>query len=263
MPFGRTASVTLISLLSWMPAMAEQSSVSASSKAPLPRPEILQIPPNTSNLSPAMPPSAPSAAVELEHESQEDARLPGDAGGSEDKEIIRPNAPKADRAGTAQGTGTLGRSTSRFSVFAELWPLLAVLVVIGVMSLVIKKFMPTRKFAFNSDVLRIVSRTPVGPKQTLMLVKLGRRLLLLGVSPEQIQALTTVDDPDQVAVLLGEAASGRADSMTRAFETSIREESEAYVPELDDEAEEDATVATRGQVQGLLNKVRQLAGRGD
>lgn len=143
----------------------------------------------------------------------------------------------------------------------EAVPLLAVLGLIGVAAYFVKRHLPARNMLMGGQVLQVVARLPVSSKQSLVLVKMGRRLILTGVSGEQISTLCVVDDPDQVATLTAEAASGQPDSIAGAFSDAYQEAAHAYAEEgtLDDDHErETAGAVDGGQVQGLLKKVRQL-----
>jgi len=204
----------------------------------------------------------------------------------EDKAIVhRAVSALSGQSGGAAGNGNENGdvkrrgNNSKYSSLMDLWPLLVVLVVIGGAALLIKKYMPKSRSIFGgSDVLRIVARTPVGTKQQLVLVKLGRRLVLLGVTPERINALNTIDDPNQVAMLMGEAASAQPTSMTQTFAAAMNresavfgenQESAAVFDELIDDEDTSAGIHsddTHGDdipsdVRGLLSKVRQLAHR--
>ena len=208
----------------------------------------------------------------------------------EDKAIVhRAVSALSGRSGGAAGNGNENGdvkrrgNNSKYSSLMDLWPLLVVLVVIGGAAMFVKKYMPKNRSIFGgSDVLRIVARTPIGTKQQLVLVKLGRRLVLLGVTPERINALNTVDDPNQVAMLMGEAASVQPTSMTQTFAAAMNRESAVFnenqgstvFDELIDDEDDaidlhsDDTHSddthghdTPGDVRGLLSKVRQLAHR--
>lgn len=90
--------------------------------------------------------------------------------------------------------------------------------------------------ARQPHLIEVVSRTPIGPKQALCLVRMGPRLLLVGVGPEQLRTLDVIDDPVLAAKLLGQATTERPDSQTVAFSRALETETTLY-----DEAEEDAT----------------------
>jgi len=174
----------------------------------------------------------------------------------EQQTLERPPSPPA-LARLAEDRRTLARSEGGPGAwrFWDALPLLAVLAMIGAIALVLKRFMPARRLLTGAGVLDIVARTPLSGKQSLVLVKMGRRLILLGISPDRVRALDVVDDPDQVATLLGEAAGQKPDSMSAAFADTFRQEAHAYVEE---PVAQNAAIAARGHVQGLLEKVRRL-----
>jgi flagellar biogenesis protein FliO len=145
---------------------------------------------------------------------------------------------------------------SASSTWATLWPLLVVLTLIGAIAYVIKRFTPARRMLTGAGVVDIVARTPVSAKQSLVLAKMGQRLVLIGVCPDRITALAHVDDPDEAALLLGQAASGREDSISHQFVHAFREQASAYAEPDDDE---DQMRPPAGSVRSLLERVRQLA----
>jgi len=55
--------------------------------------------------------------------------------------------------------------------------------------------------------LRVVLRRPLDTRHSLMLVELSGRLLLLSVSPTQVNLLKELDDPDEVGALTGPPVS--------------------------------------------------------
>jgi flagellar biosynthetic protein FliO len=135
----------------------------------------------------------------------------------------------------------------------DAWPLLTVLGLIAAAALVVRRFMPARRMLTGQGVLDVVARASLSGKQSLLLVKMGRRLVLLGVSPERINALAEVEEREEVALLLGEVASTGPDSMSRVFAGSMAKERGAFLPDPLDR--ESAAEASR-HVRGLLEKVR-------
>lgn len=147
------------------------------------------------------------------------------------------------------------RGLGSWSVWDSL-PLLVVLILIGGVALVVKRSMPARRMLGGGGVLSVLARLPVSTKQSLILVKMGRQLVLLGVSPDNISSLSVVSDPEQVAAMVGEVASSKKDSMSRAFSQAFSEESKVYGGLGDEGAE---APSASGHVKGLLDKVRSLA----
>jgi len=175
-----------------------------------------------------------------------------------EREVKRPQATAKSSAATA--VTNENKRIDRQARDAAGWrfwdtvPLLSVLALIAVIVLILKRFLPARGLLNHGGLMEVIARMPLSGKQNLVLVKLGQRLLLLGVAPDRINTLCIVDDPQQTAELLGELASRRSGSMTRAFTKTFDNEAGRY---FDSEQEQDATVAAGGHVRGLLDKVKE------
>lgn len=231
----------LISPLS-VASQPEDSDQIARSGVPLPRGELIE------KFGPASSPSPESGIAITENqqvvpESQQalkrqHAQSPTASLSGEQRRLVR-------------GEEGVGRWP-----FLDALPLLAVLAMIGAIALVVKRCMPARRLLTGAGVLDIIARVPLSGKQSLVLVKMGRRLILLGVTPDRVSSLDVVDDPDEAASLIGEVASQKSDSMTSAFADAFRREAHAYVEE---PIGQNAASSARGHVQGLLEKVRGLA----
>lgn len=119
--------------------------------------------------------------------------------------------------------------------------------------------------------VQVVSRTIVSPKQQLMLVQVGRRLVLVGNSGSAMSPLCEISDGEEVSELLGQVQSERSDSISRAFGSLFRREQEKYdapeAPKADDTfpAEHDRDIdpaepmgTSREELSELLSKVRGM-----
>ncbi len=154
---------------------------------------------------------------------------------------------------------TRGRRGDGLWSVKDFWPLLSVLALIAVLAWIVKKSLSGRRVLTSSSVIEVLSRTALSSKQSLVLVRMGRRLLLLGVTNDEMHTLCLVDDPDQVAMLVGEVAGERPGSMTQAFARAFEEESQEYENgSLDHEGESEEAGE---QVRDLLDRVRQLTSR--
>jgi len=67
----------------------------------------------------------------------------------------------------------------------------------------------TRRLA----AMEVMARTRVSPRQQLLLVRLGKRLVLTGCGPGSLTALAEVTDPDDVADLIQAAEQSRPASL--------------------------------------------------
>ncbi len=149
-------------------------------------------------------------------------------------------------------------ATSWFSV-QDLLPLAIVLLLILSLAWIIKRYKPAQAILGGGGVLEIVARLPISTKQTLLLVKIGRQLVLLGQSQDNISMLGSVSDPHEVSMIVGEVISRSPGSLSQEFKETF--ESEAYLYGRGDE--DDPAEEARSHVQGLLSRVRQLTGMRD
>jgi flagellar biosynthetic protein FliO len=183
--------------------------------------------------------------------------------GDESATLARGNALQrqgiaAQRESESKDLGRGRRGSGVWSV-RDFWPLLSVLALIVVLAWIVKRSLPNRRVFAGSGAIEVLSRTALSNKQSLVLVRMGRRLLLLGVTNEDMNTLCLVEDPDQVAMLVGEAAGERPGSMTRAFARAFEEESRAYEEDSFDEERESENAGS--QVRSLLDRVRHLTSK--
>ena len=83
----------------------------------------------------------------------------------------------------------------------------AVLALIFLLRFSIKKMAPAM-VGRGSRGVRVVSRTAIGPKQQVLIVQVGRRVLIVGESGQQLRTLSEITDPDEIAALLGQMQGG-------------------------------------------------------
>jgi flagellar biogenesis protein FliO len=125
----------------------------------------------------------------------------------------------------------------------------------------------------GSGVVQVISRTMLGPKQSVMLMRVGRRVLVVADSGASMNSLCEIKSEEEVAELVGQAASDKKDSISRTFGqlfgrtkekfvTDVEENSPPEAEEAEHEAEPDENVAaTRDELAGLSQKVKLLSKR--
>jgi flagellar biogenesis protein FliO len=116
-------------------------------------------------------------------------------------------------------------------------------------------------------LIEIVSRMPLSARQSLCLVRIGPRLVLIGQSHDTLRALDVIDDADLAARLVGEAAQQRDGSSRAAFRSCLEREAEGYRPAEDDLDETLAPDARRVAdvqqgVADTIRRIRQSVARG-
>ena len=97
-----------------------------------------------------------------------------------------------------------------------------VVVLIFLTRVVLRRFGRPMGAPRTTGPVELLSRTRVSPRQELLLVRLGRRLVLVGCSPEGFSALSEVADADEQAGITAEFNGAREDPATRRYERTER-----------------------------------------
>lgn len=190
---------------------------------------------------------------------------------------------QAASTGSGSGTHSVTRRTtanpvrpnvvSRRSNDGKAWyadgliALFAVLAMIAAVSMAVKKWGGKFRMAVGggSEGLELVSRLALSPKQSVCLIRLGRQLVLTGVTADQISSLAVVDDPEMVAELLASADANRQrktgggfGSLFTGFSSGYRAafnepERPAEVPMMADDGQ---YRRARMELSGLLDRFR-------
>ncbi len=135
--------------------------------------------------------------------------------------------------------------------------LVVVLGLIGLLYVFLRRFVPAARAPVESSI-RVVGRAALGPRQSLALVRVGRRLVLLGVSSDRVDRVCEITDSDEVAELMIQsgAPSGSGPSL---FANWLHHESRDYGRSLQDE---DSNVAEPSDSRrGPATPVRELLQR--
>jgi flagellar biogenesis protein FliO len=116
------------------------------------------------------------------------------------------------------------------------------------------------------QTLQVMSRLAVSPKQQVLLIRVGRRFVLVGNSGTQMNPLCEISDPEEAAALLGQTVSESRESSTATFhdvldgaQGQFEAEIKAKEKSHDEEVEESALAATRDELNSMMDKVRSLS----
>ncbi len=127
-----------------------------------------------------------------------------------------------------------------------------------------------------SRAVQVLSRNVISPKQQLLVVQVGRRLVVVGDSGQQMNPLCEITDPDEITALVGQlheekrestgnpfgAIFGRAGT---AFEKDTEPQRPVGVADEDDDGSTDGSTGpspvqgTRDELSGLMDKVRVMS----
>lgn len=116
----------------------------------------------------------------------------------------------------------------------------ALAVVIGLiygMRFLLVKATGTKTATASSPVVEVLSRISVAPRQHVLLLRLGGRVLLVSDSGNNMRTLTELTDPDEVAQILQAVTAAKPHSMTQNF-TSMLGRFNTQLDEHDDQGDE-------------------------
>ena len=110
-------------------------------------------------------------------------------------------------------------------------------------------------------LIELVSKMSLSPRQTLCLVRVGPRLVLIGQSAERLRTLDVIDDADLVARLIGEVARERTGSSQADFNDCLEREARGYQPEdarVNQGAAPDEALRVASAQQGLTETIQRI-----
>lgn len=171
--------------------------------------------------------------------------------------------PIGDRRSAASETGNSDDGW-RLGFFDMLWPLVLVLGGIGVLFWAVRKYLPGMRKMTGSRAVEVLARTYLSPRQSVNIVRLGRRILVVGQTTDRLSALATITDPDEVSELVGLCESASAGSATSSFRNLFKKFDQQFdETQLDADAPGDADLSrVRDELDSLTEKVRRASGRG-
>jgi flagellar biogenesis protein FliO len=114
--------------------------------------------------------------------------------------------------------------------------------------------------------VQVLSRSVVAPRQQMLVVQFGRRLLLVGSSGAEMTPLCQLDDPDEVAEVLAQLKADRGGA-SKSFRATFRgadsayeaEETPAVAPSQPANAEDAAEPQSGEDLSGLMARIRRMS----
>jgi flagellar biogenesis protein FliO len=122
--------------------------------------------------------------------------------------------------------------------------------------------------AKGGQTLQVVSRLALSPRQQILLIRVGRRFVLVANNGTQMNPLCEIANPEEAAALLGQTVTESRESASATFNEVLDGAQQQFnvdaphkpsAPPDDDETPEDATLAaTREELGAMMDKVRSL-----
>ncbi|MDQ7778494.1 MAG: flagellar biosynthetic protein FliO, partial [Planctomycetota bacterium] len=122
-------------------------------------------------------------------------------------------------ASRAEGTGA--RDDLAGVGWTALWTV-AVIAAIFLCFFVVRRLLPGSRFFFPSDAITILARRNIAPNAALFLVQMGRKILRIGLSKDNIAFLGEVTDPDEASYIRSLGPGGKKDSVAREFDEELK-----------------------------------------
>ncbi|MGN6504647.1 MAG: FliO/MopB family protein [Tepidisphaeraceae bacterium] len=173
------------------------------------------------------------------------------------------------RSGHAPSTSTATPAES-FNVERLITAMAVVLTLIFILRYAAGWLFPATKASRGSRAVRVLSRSTIAPRQQVMLLHVGRRVIIVGESGGALSSLGHIQDPDEVAELIGQTENTEFPTLGSRFGTLFgraRDELETPSPDLNPDDPESPTAdalppdelaGTRSEISSLIHRMRAL-----
>jgi len=115
----------------------------------------------------------------------------------------------------------------------------------------------------GTRVIEVLNRSAIAPRSHVLMLRIGQRILVVSESQAGMSTLANIDDPLEVADLLGAIEANRPTSITRGFTEALKRSDRDYgeASALDEEGDAGEYVVDRAntQLSDLLARVRTAA----
>lgn len=118
------------------------------------------------------------------------------------------------------------RSLADAQPLGSIWSTLGALALVVVLILLAGRLWKKHGHRLNGglpgEAVQVLGRAPLGRQQTILLVRLGSRILVVGSSPEGLSTLAEITDPVEVDFLAGMSSSSEGTGAARTFRELLR-----------------------------------------
>lgn len=153
------------------------------------------------------------------------------------------------------------RSDGRDYKLPSMWPgLLAVVVICGVFCVIlymVKKYLPGHRQLFSHPAMEVLGRTHLDQRRYVSLIRVGKRIVVVGVSPDEMRALSEITDEAEITGIL-EVARPKTEAGLTIFQRMFQRQV------VDSEAKENQAMATAKalelteQMSSIRERVREI-----
>jgi flagellar biogenesis protein FliO len=177
---------------------------------------------------------------------------------AEDRTLRRGVAKKTPEAAATPAPGGPSVSPGWLRTGLSLGGVVALIVVLAYLS----RKIPLVYRGRRPGVIEVISRTQLSAKQSLCLVRVGPRMVLIGASGDRLSRLDVIEDPELTAQIAGLARQASPDSSTREFSARLDDEAVRYAlgdgqgGETDAVESEPALLAIKERLVGTIRRLK-------
>jgi len=188
----------------------------------------------TANNAIASPNNAPAASIALAPLDNRSAVQP--AGWTSETPNITPStasfggsrtstrAPLELKPSTKDKARSLDKPSSTWAATLSMFFSLAVVLCFFLLvAWLVKKAQPASFLKLPGDVVQVMGRTPMAPRQQMYVVRFGSKLLLISHQPGQTQTLAEITDADEVQRLAGLLEANQPGSISNSFRDVLKQ----------------------------------------
>lgn len=186
------------------------------------------------------------------------------------RDVARPEPTRASTPGTQP-------TTPGFDLPKVAGALALVLGLIFALRWLLKRSMNSAGLPGATNVLQVLTRTPLAPRQQVLLLRVGRRLLVVADCNGQLNSLSELSDPDEVAALVGQLRDEKLGAASGAFgnllgrwrratdtEDADAEQFPRVAPDVperpaDERGDDPSVESARTELSSLVERVRLLS----
>lgn len=237
--------------------------------APTGRPPVALAPPHHTPMPSVRLPLAPAVGGPVVAETAHDS----DHAGAATTPVVPfesalPSRPLRPRR-SPSASGDVDAEATRGAAgwwFNTAWALVVVVVAIVALRGLLRRLGRSPGGAGRGAVLEVVGRISTGPRSSVLAVRVGHRIVIVGQTATGLSMLADLSDPNEVASVLATVSAERSGSMSRGFASIFNHASRDYdedvrVVEEGGDMAEFGVDRARDEVSGLLSRVRSMVGR--
>lgn len=135
-----------------------------------------------------------------------------------------------------------------------------VLGLIFAMKFIVGRLYPGVSASKGGKAVRVLARSPIAPKQQVLLLQVGKRVIVVADSAGQLSTLSQIDDPDEIASLVGQLETAELPAPRGGFGNVFRRAQEEYAEPVAEPQVESAPDLAEAQteISGLIERMRTL-----